>query len=77
MCMRTHMRIDMRLDISQIPCMQSIMPRRKQFPDKAVASFQPGTFERIEAVLNRDREDRTDFFRDAVERELKRRERQK
>jgi hypothetical protein len=39
------------------------------------ARFPEGTFERIAAVL-RDREDRTDFVREAVERELTRRERQ-
>jgi len=38
------------------------------------ARFPGGTFERITASL-RDNEDRTDFVREAVERELKRRER--
>ena len=38
------------------------------------ARFPAGTFKRIEAVLHED-EDRTDFVREAVERELKRRER--
>ena len=51
------------------------MPRRKQYPDKALASFPPGTFDRIEAVIDREKEDRTDFFREAVAQELKRRER--
>ena len=37
------------------------------------ARFRAGTFERIEKVL-RDDEDRTDFVREAVERELARRE---
>ena len=37
------------------------------------ARFPEGTFERIEAVLH-DKEDRTDFVRAAVERELERRE---
>lgn len=37
------------------------------------ARFPEGTFDRIEAVLE-DSEDRTDFVRVAVERELKRRE---
>lgn len=40
------------------------------------ARFPEGTFERIEAVLESG-EDRTDFVRSAVERELKRRERAK
>jgi hypothetical protein len=39
------------------------------------ARFPEGTFARIEAVMQAD-EDRTDFVRDAVEREIKRRERQ-
>ena len=38
------------------------------------ARFPEGTFARIAAVLERD-EDRTDFVRVAVERELKRRQR--
>jgi hypothetical protein len=38
------------------------------------AKFPEGTFSRISAVLT-DGEDRTDFVRDAVDRELKRRER--
>jgi hypothetical protein len=38
------------------------------------ARFPAGTFKRIKTLLNED-EDRTDFVRDAVERELKRRER--
>ena len=38
------------------------------------ARFPKGTFARIAAVL-RAEEDRTDFVRDAVERELRRRER--
>jgi hypothetical protein len=38
------------------------------------ARFPAGTFKRIEAVLAED-EDRTDFVRAAVERELQRRER--
>jgi hypothetical protein len=38
------------------------------------ARFQEGTFDHIQAVLA-DGEDRTDFVREAVERELKRRER--
>jgi hypothetical protein len=39
------------------------------------ARFPEGTFARIEAVMQAD-EDRTDFVRDAVEREIRRRERQ-
>jgi hypothetical protein len=39
-----------------------------------VARFAEGTFARMDAV-RADDEDRTDFIREAVERELKRRER--
>ena len=49
--------------------------RKKRWAQDMQARFPDGTFERINAVL-KDREDRTDFVRDAVERELKRRERQ-
>jgi hypothetical protein len=37
------------------------------------ARFPEGTFARIEAIMQPD-EDRTDFVRDAVEREIKRRQ---
>jgi hypothetical protein len=50
------------------------MGRKKRWAEDMQARFQDGTFERIEAVLGED-EDRTDFIREAVERELKRRER--
>lgn len=46
--------------------------RKKQWSEDMVARFPSGTFERIAAVLNED-EDRTDFIREAVEREIKRR----
>jgi hypothetical protein len=39
-----------------------------------VARFPTGTFERMH-VVRKDEESRTDFVREAVERELKRRER--
>jgi hypothetical protein len=52
------------------------MPRRKKWVESMVARFARGTFERIEAVLA-ETEDRTDFVREAVERELKRRERER
>jgi hypothetical protein len=48
--------------------------RKKRWAEDMQARFPAGTFERIGAVL-RDREDRTDFVREAVERELKHRER--
>lgn len=50
------------------------MGRKKLWADDMVARFPEGTFERIKAVLV-GKEDRTDFVREAVERELKRRER--
>lgn len=50
------------------------MGRKKLWAEDMQARFQDGTFERIEAVLD-EGEDRTDFVRAAVDRELKRRER--
>jgi hypothetical protein len=50
------------------------MGRKKRWAEDMQARFPEGTFARIEAVLDED-EDRTDFIREAVERELKRRER--
>ncbi|WP_336812375.1 hypothetical protein [Bosea sp. MMO-172] len=50
------------------------MTKSKSSPDKMAAGFPPGTFGRIDASLDL-AETRTDFIRDAVERELKRRER--
>lgn len=49
------------------------MGRKKRWSEDMQARFAEGTFARIEAVL-RDGEDRTDFVREAVEAELKRRE---
>ena len=54
------------------------MGRKKLFHEKRLVKFPAGTGERIDAVLEeRDGrlEDRTDFIRNAVERELQRRER--
>lgn len=50
------------------------MGRKKQWAEDMQARFPEGTFARIAAVLV-GKEDRTDFVREAVERELKRRER--
>lgn len=50
--------------------------RKKRWAEDMQARFPEGTFERIQAVLE-GKEDRTDFVREAVERELKRRERAK
>jgi hypothetical protein len=50
--------------------------RKKLYSENTLARFPKGTLERIAAVL-REGEDRTDFFREAVDRELRRRERLK
>lgn len=50
------------------------MGRKKLWSEDMQARFEGGTFERIDAVLE-DSENRTDFVRLAVERELRRRER--
>lgn len=47
--------------------------RKKLWAEDMQARFQEGTFERISAILL-EGEDRTDFVREAVEREIKRRE---
>jgi hypothetical protein len=49
------------------------MARPKKFVEDMVARFLAGTFARMDAV--RGEEDRADLVRDAVERELRRRER--
>lgn len=49
------------------------MGRKKRWAEDMQARFPEGTFDRIEAALD-DGEDRTSFVREAVERELKRRE---
>lgn len=50
------------------------MGRTKRWAEDMQARFAEGTFDRIQAVLG-ENEDRTDFIREAVERELRRRER--
>lgn len=50
------------------------MGRLKKWAEDMQARFPEGTFARIESVLE-EGEDRTDFVREAVDRELKRRER--
>lgn len=50
------------------------MGRKKMWVEDMQARFAEGTFDRIDAVLQ-DGEERTAFVREAVERELKRRER--
>ena len=49
------------------------MGRKKLWKEVMQARLVEGTFARIEAVL-KENEDRTDFVRVAIERELKRRE---
>lgn len=46
--------------------------RKMEFPDKCIAPFPADTFARIATVLTPN-EDRTDFIREAVARELERR----
>jgi hypothetical protein len=50
------------------------MGRTKKWSEDMQARFAAGTFARIDAVLG-EGEERTSFVREAVERELKRRER--
>jgi hypothetical protein len=52
------------------------MSRQRQWDENMTARFPKGTFKRIDAVLD-EGEYRTDFVWEAVERELKRRERGK
>jgi hypothetical protein len=60
---------------SSIPHMRKIdMGRKKMWAEDMQARFPEGTFDRIDAVLE-DGEERTQFVREAVERELRRRER--
>ena len=49
--------------------------RKKRWAEDMVARFAEGTFDRIAAVLAPG-EDRTDLVREAVDREVKRREKQ-
>ena len=52
----------------------SRMGRKKRWPERTAIKFAEGTFARIVAVLEED-EDRMAFMREAVDRELDRRER--
>lgn len=51
------------------------MGRKMQWPDKIVAPLPAGSLDRMVAVLA-EGEDKTDLLREAVERELRRRERE-
>lgn len=59
-----------RIPVSDMP---RRMGRKKQWAEDMQARFPEGTFDRIAALLESD-EDRTDFVRAAVAREIKRRE---
>lgn len=78
MCYSVNNSYEKRCTLTQL--LVSDMPRRmgrkKQWAEDMQARFPEGTFERIAAVLE-GKEDRTDFVREAVDRELKRRERTK
>jgi len=52
------------------------MGRKKMWTEDMVARFPDGTFKRMDAVRD-EGEDRTDFVRTSVEKELKKRERDK
>jgi hypothetical protein len=49
------------------------MGRKKRWHDVMSAKFPAGTFDRIAALLG-EKEDRTEFVRQAVEREIERRQ---
>lgn len=68
------MNISYKLSTVNILYEKNVMGRTKKWTEDMQARFAPGTFIRIERVLE-DREDRTEFVRIAVERELRRRER--
>jgi hypothetical protein len=50
------------------------MGRKLRWPERVMAKLALGTLARIAAVLEKD-EERTAFLREAIEREIKRRER--
>lgn len=62
------------LTVSGIAVTSSRMGRKKQWAEDMQARFAEGTFARITPML-KDGEDRTDFVRTAVEREIEFRER--
>lgn len=62
------------LPIQQISVKPRRMARPKKYVEDMAARFLAGTFERIARVL-REGEDRADFVREAVDKELRRRER--
>ncbi len=58
----------------RIPEMRPAVGRKKEFTERILLPLRPGTLARIAAVLL-DGEERTEFVRQALEREIKRRER--
>ena len=64
------------MQVTEISPIRRRVARPKKFVEDMVARFAEGTFARLQAVL-RPNEDRADLVREAVERELKRRERAK
>lgn len=62
------------LTVNHVSVIPRRMGRKKQWSEDMQARFPGGTFARIAAVLF-GKEDRTDFVRGAVDRELNRRER--
>ena len=63
------------MSATEISPIRSRMARPKKYVEDMVARFLAGTFARIQSAL-RPGEDRADLVRDAVERELKRRDRE-
>lgn len=68
------MRNNTALDEKAICATPPRVGRKLEYPDKCIAPLPAGSFDRIAKVLKAD-EDRTGLIREAVERELKRRER--
>lgn len=63
-------------DVEAAPAAKVTAGRKRINDEQTPARFPAGTLERIDAVLL-EKEKRSDFIRQAVERELKRRERVK
>ncbi len=68
------MRNNLPCDSNLISATPRRVGRKKRWAEDMQARFAEGTFARIESLLF-ENEDRTDFVREAVDRELKRRER--
>ncbi|CAN5703114.1 hypothetical protein BH11PSE6_BH11PSE6_00170 [soil metagenome] len=68
-----HMRNNDALAEKSICATGARVGRKMRYPEKREAAFAPGTLSRIQAVLGDD-ETQVSFIREAVERELERRE---